>query len=127
MATFSWDVKRFLVLLGMGKPPLEIVPYSSERFVPFRLKQNSLGTGDIRAIVQIDQQPTDARIRGSAVGPPEFQTIRREVARVSRGAEDYVQLIPVEFHDTGRCQHGVGMHVMVSGAHRLLPASHTTS
>ena len=46
MATFSWDVKRFRVLLDMGKPPLEIVPYSSERFVPFRLKQNNRGLRD---------------------------------------------------------------------------------
>jgi hypothetical protein len=29
--------------LGHGKPPLEIVAYSSERFVPFRLKQNNSG------------------------------------------------------------------------------------
>ena len=66
-------------------------------------------------------------MRGSAVGPPQFQTIRHEVARISRGAEDYVQLIPVDFQDTGRCQHGFGMHVMVSGADRLLPAGHATS
>jgi hypothetical protein len=25
----------------MAKPPLEILPYSSERFVPFRLKQHT--------------------------------------------------------------------------------------
>src|SRR3954470_21701042 len=42
MATFSWDVKRFRVFLGMGEPPLEVVAYSSRRFVPFQLKQNIL-------------------------------------------------------------------------------------
>ena len=41
MATFSWAVKRFRVFLGMGKPPLEVVAYSSRRFVPFQLRQNS--------------------------------------------------------------------------------------
>src|SRR6476469_2986215 len=41
MATFSWDVKRFRVFLGMGGPPLEVVAYSSRRLVPFQLKQNS--------------------------------------------------------------------------------------
>src|SRR3954469_138940 len=41
MATFSWDVKRLRVFLDMGKPPLESVAYSSRRFVPFQLKQNS--------------------------------------------------------------------------------------
>jgi len=41
MATFSWDVNRFRVLLDMGKPSLEIVPYSSKRFVPLRLKQDN--------------------------------------------------------------------------------------
>ena len=38
MATFSWDIKRFRVFLGMGGPPLEVVAYSSKRFVPFQLK-----------------------------------------------------------------------------------------
>src|SRR4051794_32467990 len=42
MATFSWDVKRFRAFLGMGGPPLEVVAYSSRRFVPFQLKQNNL-------------------------------------------------------------------------------------
>src|SRR5512135_2159204 len=32
---------RFRVFLGMGKPPLEIVAYSSGSFFPFRLKQNT--------------------------------------------------------------------------------------
>ena len=41
MATFSWAVNRFRVFLGMGEPPLEIVAYSSRRFVPFQLKQNT--------------------------------------------------------------------------------------
>src|SRR5262245_59661467 len=40
MATFSWAVKRFRVFLGMGAPLLEVVAYSSRRFVPFQLKQN---------------------------------------------------------------------------------------
>ena len=42
----------------------------------------SPGTGDLRAVVQIDQQPTHARMRKLAVGPPQFQAIRHEVARV---------------------------------------------
>jgi hypothetical protein len=40
MATFSGALKRFRVFLDMGKPPLEIVAYSSALFFPFRLKQN---------------------------------------------------------------------------------------
>src|SRR5215831_17955052 len=40
MATFSWAVNRFRVFLGMGAPPLEVVAYSSRRFVPFQLKQD---------------------------------------------------------------------------------------
>src|SRR5262249_4529992 len=40
MATFSWAVKRLRVFLGMGAPPLEVVAYSSRRFVPFQLKQD---------------------------------------------------------------------------------------
>src|SRR5512135_275451 len=43
MATFSWAVNRLRVFLAMGKPPLEIVAYSSGPFFPFRLKQNSVG------------------------------------------------------------------------------------
>src|SRR4051812_39469863 len=43
MATFSWAVNRLRVFLAMGKPPLEIVAYSSGPFFPFRLKQNRLG------------------------------------------------------------------------------------
>src|ERR1700732_126967 len=42
MATFSWDVKRFRVFLGMGESPLDVVAYSSRRFVPFQLKQNRI-------------------------------------------------------------------------------------
>ena len=34
-------LKRFRVFLDMGKPPLEIVAYSSALFFPFRLRQNS--------------------------------------------------------------------------------------
>src|SRR3974377_2331994 len=41
MATFSGTLKRFRVFLDMGKPPLEIVAYSSALFFPFRLKQNT--------------------------------------------------------------------------------------
>jgi hypothetical protein len=44
MATFSWAVKRLRDFLAMGKPPLDIVAYSSGSFFPFRLKQNSCGT-----------------------------------------------------------------------------------
>jgi hypothetical protein len=44
MATFSGTLKRFRVSLDMGKPPLEIVAYSSALFFPFRLKQNIPGT-----------------------------------------------------------------------------------
>ena len=33
-------LKRFRVFLDMGKPPLEIVAYSSALFFPFRLRQN---------------------------------------------------------------------------------------
>src|SRR5271165_5698198 len=40
MATFSGALKRFRVFLDMGKPPLEIVAYSSALFFPFRLRQN---------------------------------------------------------------------------------------
>ena len=43
MATFSGTLKRFRVFLDMGKPPLEIVAYSSALFFPFRLKQNTIG------------------------------------------------------------------------------------
>jgi len=43
MATFSGALKRFRVFLDMGKPPLEIVAYSSALFFPFRLRQNSCG------------------------------------------------------------------------------------
>src|SRR5271157_5192964 len=42
MATFSGTLKRFRLFLDMGKPPLEIVAYSSALFFPFRLKQNNL-------------------------------------------------------------------------------------
>ena len=38
--------------LGHGKPPLEIVAYSSRRFVPFRLKQN---TPALAAIFLLDR------------------------------------------------------------------------
>src|SRR5208283_3634766 len=41
MATFSGALKRFRVFLDMGKPPLEIVAYSSALFFPFRLRQNN--------------------------------------------------------------------------------------
>jgi hypothetical protein len=64
---------------------------------------------------------------GLTVGPPQFEAIRHEVAGVSRGAEDDVELIVVNFQDTGRCEHGLGMHVMVSGAHGVLPAGDATS
>src|SRR3954449_8846779 len=47
MAAFSWALGRFRVFLGMGKPPLEIVAYSSGPFFPFRLKQNSFGLGRV--------------------------------------------------------------------------------
>src|SRR5208337_1580955 len=46
MATFSGTLKRFRVFLDMGKPPLEIVAYSSALFLPFRLKQNSIEVGE---------------------------------------------------------------------------------
>src|SRR3954449_4397618 len=42
MAAFSWTGSRFRVFLDMGGPPLEVVAYSSRRFVPFQLKQNSI-------------------------------------------------------------------------------------
>jgi len=44
MATLSGTLKRFRVFLDMGKPPLEIVAYSSALFFPFRLRQNTNGT-----------------------------------------------------------------------------------
>src|SRR5215472_12838478 len=40
MATFSWAVNRLRVFLAMGRPPLEIVAYSSGPSFPFRLKQD---------------------------------------------------------------------------------------
>src|SRR5256885_12848153 len=43
MAAFSWTGSRFRVFLDMGGPPLEVVAYSSRRFVPFQLKQNKRG------------------------------------------------------------------------------------
>src|SRR6516225_7848540 len=43
MATFSWAVRRLRVFLAMGRPPLEIVAYSSGPSFPFRLKQDSRG------------------------------------------------------------------------------------
>jgi len=45
MATLSGTLKRFRVFLDMGKPPLEIVAYSSALFFPFRLKQNKRQRG----------------------------------------------------------------------------------
>src|SRR4029077_18201179 len=39
---FTVNQDSFRILLDMAKPPLEILPYSSERFVPFRLKQHTL-------------------------------------------------------------------------------------
>src|SRR3954463_8690884 len=42
MAAFSWTGSRFRVFLDMGGPPLEVVAYSSRRFVPFQLKQNNM-------------------------------------------------------------------------------------
>jgi hypothetical protein len=55
MATFSGTLKRLRVFLDMGKPPLEIVAYSSALFFPFRLKQNTvlLGTGVFIARVEL--------------------------------------------------------------------------
>ena len=66
-------------------------------------------------------------MRGSALGPPQFHAIRHEVAGVSRGAEDYIQLIALDLQNTGRRKHRVGMHIMVSGTHRLLPAGHAAT
>jgi hypothetical protein len=42
MATLSWAVKCFRVFLDMGKPPLEIVAYSSTPSFPFQLRQNMI-------------------------------------------------------------------------------------
>jgi hypothetical protein len=66
-------------------------------------------------------------MNGLTVGPPQFQAIRHEVAGVSRGSEDDVELIVVNFQDTGRCEYGLGMHVMVRGAHKLLPSGDAAS
>ena len=41
------------------------------------------GTGDLRAVVQIDQQPAHAGVRRPAVTPPHFQSIGHKVARVA--------------------------------------------
>src|SRR3974377_858334 len=41
MATFSGTLKRFRVFLDMGKPPLEIVAYSSALFFPFNCTQTT--------------------------------------------------------------------------------------
>src|SRR5512135_1931312 len=66
MAAFSWAVGRFRVFLGMGKPPLEIVAYSSGSFFPFRLKQNSV---EAALAARLPNVPTQA------------PTIRRDVER----------------------------------------------
>src|SRR5512135_2662552 len=56
MAAFSWALGRFRVFLGMGKPPLEIVAYSSGSFFPFRLKQNTQTLAE--NLVPIDEHAT---------------------------------------------------------------------
>ena len=85
------------------------------------------GTGDFRAVVQIDQQPAHAGMGSSAVGLPQFQTIRHKVAGVARRAENHVQLIAIDFQNAGGREHRVGMHVMVRGPHMLLPPAYTVA
>ena len=85
------------------------------------------GTGDFRAVVQIDQQPAYAGMCGLAVGPPQFQTIRHKVAGIARRAEDHVQLIAIDFQNAGGREHRVGMHIMVRRPHRLLPPAYTAT
>ena len=56
----------------MGKRPLEVVPYSSERFVPFRLNEDHrLSTRPIRAIPELDLRSaicTLDLVRARAIG-----------------------------------------------------------
>ena len=54
-----------------------------------------------------------------AVGPPQFQTIRHEVAGVPGSPEDHIQLTAVDLQNTGRREHSVGVHVMVGSTHGL--------
>src|SRR5271157_1926206 len=62
MATFSGALKRFRVFLDMGKPPLEIVAYSSALFFPFRLRQNMPSC----TLIAISWRLTGERSRGLA-------------------------------------------------------------
>jgi hypothetical protein len=85
------------------------------------------GTGNLRAVVQIDQQAIYSRMRGLAAAPPQFQAIRYEVAGVARRAEDDVELMVVDFENAGRGEHRVGMHVVIERRHGLLAASDAAS
>jgi hypothetical protein len=52
MTTFSWGVNGFRVFLDRGKPPLEIVSYSSKRFIPFRLEPSKLSLVAVAEILK---------------------------------------------------------------------------
>jgi hypothetical protein len=84
-------------------------------------------TGDFRAVVQIDQQPVHVGIGGLPLAPPPVQTVGHEVAGVTRGAENQVELMAVDLQNAGRRQHGVGMHVVVGGSHALPPPGHAAT
>jgi len=90
-------------VLGRGRDPCRLLPSKTSFGIGDSRAPLSNESGDLRAVVQIDQQPTYARMNELAVGPPLFQAIRHEVAGVSRGAKDYVELIVVNFQDSGRC------------------------
>ncbi len=85
------------------------------------------GTGDFRAVVEIDQQAADPRIHGPAVGPPQLQTIRYEVACVSRCAKDHVQLTVLHFQNACRREHRQRLHVVVGRMYGGLPTGHAAT
>ena len=82
------------------------------------------GTADLRAVVQVDQQPIHAGMCGAAMIPPQFQAIRHEVAGVAGRSENHVQLVVVHFQDAGRREQRIGMHIVVGGTDGLASAGH---
>lgn len=80
-------------------------------------------TGDFGAVVEVDLQTPDARMRRFPFRPPVFQGVGHEVGRLARCAKHDRELAADHFQNTGRSQHCVGVHVVIDGLQRFIPTA----
>jgi hypothetical protein len=66
-------------------------------------------------------------MRFAAIRPPQLQRVGHEIARVARCAEHDVELIGGQFQNAGRCEHRLGVHVVIDGLNHLRAACHAAA